>query len=338
MSSDTALKYDSRGWTETEWDAFNTSTRARILSARNDEQAWKALVGSARVVLRKYSTSFFLVTRFLPAAKRAQVEAIYAAVRYPDEIVDTFPLSAADRDQRMTSWRGAYDEAVTCPWFVKNVARGIPCFVAGFAKVVQDAKIPVQHYHAFLDAMSLDARPRPFATVNDLIDSYVYGSAVVVGFFLTHVYGSTRPQDFHRAIESARALGIALQLTNFLRDVAEDQTRGRVYLPTDYLRSEGIESLDTQDASQHKAISRVLARLSAYAEENYRIASENLDAFSEDSRTAIRACIDVYRQLNERMGDDNGGILHRESVPIAQKLRVLPRSKYWRLPLAYLTR
>ena len=308
------------------------------MSASSEDAAWRMVVAEARRVLRTYSTSFFLVTRFLPAAKRAQVEAIYAAVRYPDEVVDTFPLSVEAKESRLNAWRNHYRVALTRTSLQENLRNGVPVFVAGFAKVAQDTGIPAEHYFAFLDAMQLDARPRAFSTMSDLIDSYVYGSAIVVGYFLSHVYGSKTPGDFGRALESARALGIALQLTNFLRDVAEDQNRHRVYLPADLLRAEGIELFDATNPAQHAAIARVITKMAAYAEANYQIAADNLDAFAPDSRTAIQACIDVYRQLNERVGVNTGTILHRESVPMAKKFRALPPSKYWRLPLAYLTR
>jgi len=102
------------------------------------------------------------------------------------------------------------------------------------------------------------------------------------------------------------------------------------------LRAEGIEEMDVADPRQHAALNRVLRKLSAIAEQYYRSALRDLDAFAPDSRTAIRACIDVYRQLNIRIGRSAQGILHRESVPISEKFKVLPASKYWRLPLAYL--
>ena len=140
-----------------------------------------------------------------------------------------------------------------------------------------------------------------------------------------------------RAIVSARNLGIALQLTNFLRDVAEDQRRGRLYLPLDILLAEGIERPDAADPRQHAALGRVLGRLARTAEDYYEQSLADVDAFALDSRTAIRACIDVYRRLNSRIGSSPRGILHRESVPISEKFRVLPASKYWRLPVAYLS-
>src|SRR3712207_7944204 len=125
--------------------------------------------------------------------------------------------------------------------------------------------------------MRLDVEPRPFATLDDLIDSYVYGSAVVVGYFLAHVYGPADERSFPRALAAARDLGIALQLTNFLRDVAEDQSRGRVYLPQDALRAEGIEAPDARDPRQREPLARVLRRLTGVAADYYARAEAALE-------------------------------------------------------------
>lgn len=323
-------------WSQAEWRRIEMETRQRALEASSDAEAWTELVKQARAVLKTYSTSFFIVTRFLPPAKRQQVEAVYAAVRYPDEIVDTFPLAQAERARMLDEWREHYEAALRCASLRQSLNEGAPCFVAAFAEVVRCCAIPPEHYRAFLDAMRLDVWPRPFATLDDLIDSYIYGSAIVVGYFLAYVYGASAAGEFERALRSARDLGIALQLTNFLRDVAEDQRRGRVYLPQDLLLAEGIAEMNAADAGQQAALNNVLRRLTATTEGYYESALANLDAFHRDSRVAIRACIDVYRQLNARIAASPRGILHRESVPMREKFKVLPASKYWRLPLAYL--
>lgn len=323
-------------WSKQHWDAIDHQTRHQALAVGRHDEAWKVVSRQSRSVLKTFSTSFFIVTRFLPPAKRAMVEAIYAAVRYPDEIVDSFLLDSGDRKALLDIWSDGYDESLRSPDLLESLRRGVPCFIAGFGEVVRRTGIPPEHYIAFLDAMRLDIEPRPFTSLDDLIDSYVYGSAIVVGYFLTYVYGATTPDDFPRALESARDLGIALQLTNFLRDVAEDQRRGRVYLPVDLLKAEGINILDAADSKQYPALRRVLLKLTATTEEYYDRSLANIDAFNSDSRVAIKACIDVYRQLNRRISDNPNGILHRESVPMMTKFRVLPMSKYWRLPLAYI--
>jgi 15-cis-phytoene synthase len=323
-------------WTQQEWEELDRRTRADALSAGSESGAWRIVARRSRSVLKTYSTSFFIVTRFLPPHKRSMVEAIYAAVRYPDEIVDSFPLTQSERRVLLDQWSNGYEESLKCRSVTESLHQGLPCFVAGFAEVVRRTGIPHEHYRAFLEAMRLDIEPRDFTSLDDLIESYIYGSAIVVGYFLTWVYGSPTVADFPRALQSARDLGIALQLTNFLRDIAEDQRRGRVYLPLDMLQAEGIARLDATDQAQHPGLNRLLARLTALTEDYYARSLASLDAFNPDSRVAIRACIDVYRQLNDQIAANPQGILHRESVPMLTKFRVLPASKYWRLPLAYL--
>lgn len=77
-----------------EWARLDARARSRALDAGSEEAAWRLLTREARRVMRAYTTSFFIVSRFLPTHKRAEVEAVYAAVRFPDEIVDTFPLAS----------------------------------------------------------------------------------------------------------------------------------------------------------------------------------------------------------------------------------------------------
>jgi phytoene synthase len=326
-------------WTLADWEAVERRTHARALKADSERAAWHVLARQARAVMRAYTTSFFVVSRFLPAVKRAEVEVVYAAVRYPDEIVDTFPLERDARVRLLDEWTNGYEHALCAASLHEALRAGVPCFTAGFARVVRERNIPHAHYRAFLAAMRHDAEPRLFETLDDLIENYIYGSAVVVGYFLTHIYGASAEHDFARAARSARALGIALQLTNFLRDVCEDQRRGRIYLPQDMLRDEGIRRLDITDARQRPALARLLHRLATIADAHYADAERDLDAFSPDCRVAVRACIGVYRRLNERIGRASpDALMRRQSVPAREKFGLLPPSKYWRIPLAYLRR
>jgi phytoene synthase len=324
-------------WSEAYWRELEADTRHLAVTADNDVATWRIITRRARYVMRSFTTSFYIVTRFLPPAKREQVEAVYAAVRYPDEIVDTFPVNQETKEKLLTDWALSYETALLTSSIQESLERQVPCFLASFAAVVRDTGIPPDYYRSFIEAMHHDVKPRRFVSLDDLIDSYIYGSAIVVGYFLAHIYGENQAGDFPSAIKASRDLGIALQLTNFLRDVSEDQRRGRLYLPLDILREEGIAEVDVNDRRQHPALNRVVKRLVTIAQQYYQRAEDNLDAFAPDCQVAIRACIDVYRQLNQRIAQNRRGILHRESVPAREKFKVLPASKYWRLPLAYLT-
>lgn len=306
----------SMPWTIADWGALETRVNARAATAPSDEAALWAVRNASRGVLRAFSSSFFLVTRFLPPAKRASVEIIYAAVRYPDEIVDTFPLSPEEKTARLATWESQYLRAIAIDRARERLRLGTPWILAGFAEVVRRAGIPDQHYRDFLAAMRRDASPAGFSTVDELIDGYVYGSAIVVGYFLAHVYGTAPGASMDDAYRCAADLGIALQLTNFARDIPEDRARGRVYVPRDIALQDGA------------------AYLAHAAEERYSRAASELAVFAEDCRPAVRACIEVYGRLNRRIlcARQNS----RPSVPAREKFGALPASKYWRVPLAYL--
>jgi phytoene/squalene synthetase len=158
-------------WSERDWTRLEQRTRARALQAASETAAWEIIIREARAVLRAYSTSFFIVTRFLPPAKRAQVEASYAAVRYPDEIVDTFPLTAEEQSALLDLWAAQYEKGLAARSIKEALKREVPCFLASFTRVVRDTAIPPEHYRSFLQAMKLDVWPRRFSTLDDLIES-----------------------------------------------------------------------------------------------------------------------------------------------------------------------
>jgi phytoene/squalene synthetase len=125
-------------------------------------------------------------------------------VRYPDEIVDTFPLSNTERAELSDEWQAAYEVGLRCASLAEALREGVPCFLAAFTKVVRERRIPPEQYRTFLEAMRRNTNPRPFESLEDLIENYVYGSAVVVGYFLTHVYGARSESEFGRALSASR--------------------------------------------------------------------------------------------------------------------------------------
>jgi phytoene synthase len=303
-------------WTFGQWAALEN----RVRSSRG--AAYAVTCRTARQVLHAYSSSFFLVTRFLPAAKRTNVELIYAAVRYPDEIVDTFPLTDTSRHALLDQWERDFHHALTLADIPSRLAAELPWILAAFAEVVREHRIPAEHYVAFLDAMRRDIEPTPFTTLPDLIDRYIYGSAIVVGYFLAHVYGAAPGHTLDETYTASANLGIALQLTNFCRDVEEDRARGRSYIPSELVGDHGLAP--------------AIRTLAEDADARYAEAARTLHVFSPDTRAAIRACIDVYGMLNRRILNAGGEVRIRHSVPVTAKLSALPPSKYWRIPLAYM--
>ncbi|GIU76728.1 MAG: phytoene synthase [Bryobacteraceae bacterium] len=322
-------------WSLTTWNLLLQRINLDVAGACSESAARGRLVRASRRVLREFSTNFFLVTRFLPPKERADVEVIYAAVRYPDEVVDSFPIPVEEKLALLDSWEEAYRRALACEGLRPPVRTGVPWILAGFADVVRRQGIPPEHYHSFLAAMRRDARPACFPTLEALIDDYIYGSAIVVGYFLAYVYGTARGARMEDALACSRELGIALQLTNFARDVFEDCGRGRLYLPLDMLAAEALDPDNYLDPRHEVRLRRVIRRLALQAEAGYDFARRNLDVFSPGCRSAVGACVEVYGKLNRRFLEAGAPVRVRVSVNAVEKFRALPPQKYWRVPLAY---
>lgn len=333
---------DPTNWTQAQWEQFAHRVQRDGMAARDERAACQVLERAARKVMATYTTSFYLVSRFLPVAKRRKVELIYAAVRYPDEVVDTFPLTSAERHVLLDAWAAGFERGIECEGVRACLNAGIPPFLSGFTQIVRSTGMPADDYRAFLAAMRRDIEPRPFATLTTLIDDYIYGSAIVVGYFLAWIYGPAAGSTIDDALRASRELGIALQLTNFLRDVNEDRRRGRLYLPLDRLASAGLDptgllqSTGPLDDKHSRALRMVVRSLATETDGYYQRAQEGLNAFAPDCRVAVRACIEVYRRLNARILQNDDCLAHRESVPLREKWAALPPSKYWRLPYALL--
>ena len=323
-------------WTPNEWGNFEESYLNDLKSS--SDTSLNVAVKFSRKVLKTHSTSFFIVTRFLPKFMRDEVELVYGSVRFPDEIVDSFDIKNDEKKELLSNWRNKYRLALESGSFEDSINKDVPILLAGFTEVVKKYSIPSSYYESFLDAMELDVEPRDFEDTDDLINNYVYGSAIVVGYFLAYVYGSSQIDNFEETLKSSKELGIALQLTNFIRDINEDLKRGRVYIPKTILNNNGIDLKNYGNNVNQNTSSINAARmeLASIANKYYKESEKGIESFSPESRVAIKACIELYGKLNDRIISRGNDIKNRESLSWSEKLGALPSSKYWKLPIAYL--
>ena len=323
-------------WTPSEWGNFEESYLNDLKSSSGT--SLDVAIKFSRKVLKTHSTSFFIVTRFLPKFMRDEVELVYGSVRFPDEIVDSFDIKNYEKKELLSNWRNKYRLALESGSFEDSINKDVPILLAGFTEVVKKYSIPSSYYESFLDAMELDVEPRDFEDTDDLINNYVYGSAIVVGYFLAYVYGSSQIDNFEETLKSSKELGIALQLTNFIRDINEDLKRGRVYIPKTILNNNGIDLKNYGNNVNQNTSSINAARmeLASIANKYYKESEKGIESFSPESRIAIKACIELYGKLNDRIISRGNDIKTRESLSWSEKLGALPSSKYWKLPIAYL--
>ncbi len=181
-----------------------------------------------RLVQRTHSRTYYFSTRLFPREVRPRVHALYAFMRYADEIVDNPGVTSLD--EQLGSLK-AFEAETMAAVGGEPVANPV---LRAFGDTVRLCGIRPEVIAAFMDSMKMDTRVFRYETFEDL-EVYTYGSAAVVGLMMCRVVGVTDP----RAEGPAEALGVAMQLSNFLRDIGEDWRRGRVYLPQEDLRRFG---------------------------------------------------------------------------------------------------
>jgi phytoene synthase len=182
---------------------------------------------------REFGTTYFWGAALLPRPQRKHVYAVYALCRLADDIVDDTEVVAAETTEQTAERLRAFADS-----FRSSLAAGDSedPVMAAVVDTVRSSDIDPECFDRFFGAMAMDLVRTRYETWEDLC-GYMEGSAAVIGEMMLPVL---QPMSAE-AREPARALGLAFQLTNFLRDVDEDLDRGRVYLPQEDLRRFGVD-------------------------------------------------------------------------------------------------
>jgi phytoene synthase len=230
-----------------------------------------------RDVIAHHSKSFALASKLLPAGARDDAAVLYAWCRRADDAVDGDAPASNVIDVLAEELTDAYGQRTRDP------------LLSAFGRVVRRRGIPRIYPGELLAGMAMDLRGTEYATLDDLI-VYAWRVAGVVGLMMTHVLGI----DDDDALVPAAHLGIAMQLTNICRDVAEDRARGRVYIPA---------GMTTHD-------------LLAVADRYYRSADRGFIALPFRAAIGVASARDIYAAIGPRI-DDTGA---RAYVPRHRKL------------------
>ncbi len=185
---------------------------------------------------KRHGTTYYWSTKVLPRVKQHHVHALYAFARYADDIVDEIP-SQGGRDvpieQRAAALADFGDR-----FFVDLAAgRSDDPVLKAVVHTVRAFDIDIDAFRRFLSSMTMDLTVDSYATWDDLL-VYIDGSAAVIGEMMLPIL---EPTDYDLALPHARDLGVAFQLTNFLRDIGEDLDRGRQYIPLEDSARFGVD-------------------------------------------------------------------------------------------------
>jgi phytoene synthase len=269
---------------------------------------------------RTHGRSYYLATRLLPAWKRPHVHALYGFTRYSDEIVDEFSdASVGDRALRLQAWstrflEGLHGEPVDDP-ILPAVLHTIATF-----------NLDVTDFEKFLRSMTMDLTVDRYDSYDDLLD-YMEGSAAVIGTMMLPIL---EPGDRVAATDPARELGLAFQLTNFIRDVREDLQRGRIYLPLADLARFGVSEAQLVAAAEAGVTPTNVKDLIRYeigrARQHYAAARLGIGLLARSSQACISAAYLLYGEiLDEVIAADCDVLAGRVRVPLPRRLRIAAR-------------
>lgn len=264
----------------------------------------------------RYGRSYYLATRLLPRWKRRHVHALYGFARYADEIVDSFTMTA-DRSRALDRLSALVEAGLAG-------AEADDPVLPAFLHTVRSFGIDHGDVGAFLASMRADLSVTSYATYDDLL-GYMAGSAAAIGTMMLPVL-EPAPGRAEAAREPARQLGLAFQLTNFIRDVAEDFARGRVYLPVEDLDKFGVDPSALGASRSGRAVRELLAFEAGRARDHYRAAAGGIGLLVASSRPCVRAAFDLYGGILDEIERRGFEVLAgRVRVPRRRKAAVFAR-------------
>ncbi|WNV88279.1 phytoene/squalene synthase family protein [Umezawaea sp. Da 62-37] len=252
-----------------------------------------------------HGRTYYLATRLLKREQRPAVHALYGFARWADDIVDEV------HDGRTPTERAAQLSTVEETLLAGLAAgRSDDPVIAAVVDTAGRYGIDHRNFTDFLASMRMDLEVTDYPTYADLA-RYVHGSAAVIGLQVLPVLGTSVPRA--EAEPAAAALGVAFQLTNFLRDVGEDLDRGRVYLPADELAAFGVDRQMLLHARKSgrtdQRIRRALAHQVARARAVYRDAEPGIAMLAPRSRPCVGTAFRLYGRILDLIEEADHDVL-----------------------------
>lgn len=268
----------------------------------------EALYRDAARATAEGSRSFYFATRFFPAELARAAHAVYWFCRTTDDLVDE--CDSVERGRRdLAEWTASLTRALAA-------GRSDHPVLSVFVDTVERYNLPHEYPFELIEGMRMDLDGVQYATFAEL-RVFCYRVASVVGLMMSHVIGFRAG-----ALDYAVDLGIAMQLTNILRDVGEDLDRGRIYLPRDEMAGFGYSESDLRGRVRNEAFCALMEFQVERAREYYERSEPGIPLLARDGRFAVKIAADVYRAILGRIERNGYDVFDRRAV-------VPPVQKYW---------
>jgi phytoene synthase len=272
-----------------------------------DAKTFNSGFKQARALTQKYARTFYLASLFLPKEQREASYAVYALCRLSDEAVDGSTL--AD-DKALRLLEGKISQAYSS-------GRLNDPLLAAFSLTVNKYAVPQEYFRQLLEGMRQDLTQKRYEDFNRLY-GYCYKAAGVVGLIMLRIFGA-KSQD---AESFAIKLGVAMQLTNIIRDIKEDYGRGRIYLPQDEISKYGVSEEDIAGGLVNANFKELLRAQIERARFYYREAEPGFKLISgKRSALVAMAMSRMYSRILDQVERNGYDVFSRRAiVPGAEKL------------------
>ena len=255
-------------------------------------------------VARSARSNFYPCFLLLDRPKRTAMEALYAFMRHTDDLADSRATTAARRED-LLRWKQSLEAALDGRTEGLNSDPELDILPA-LVDTVRKYGIPPEHLLAVIEGVTMDLDGRSFETFDELAE-YCHRVSTAVGLACIHIWGF----DDRAAFEPARSCGLAFQMTNILRDLAEDAGAGRVYLPAEELRRFDYSADDLVAGVAEERFGRLLQFQLDRVERLYRDGVCLFDHVKSDGQPIFGMMTTVYHRLFTRIRSDPTAVLRR---------------------------
>ena len=298
-----------------------TSFHRSVIEELDDERLREAYA-DCRAITRHHAKTFYMATRFLPNHKQRGIFAIYSLCRYIDDLVDEAEdlvqkqqLDEQDIRNRLESWKGKLRDTY------EGRLHDDPILIA-FSDVLKRHHIPIEMPYELMEGVCMDLFKNRYDTFEELYD-YSFKVASVVGLMTSQVFGYESSEALGYAVD----LGIAMQLTNILRDVGEDLKRDRIYLPREDLRRFNVSEEDLFSHSLDEPVKRLLQFQIRRTRRYYRRSDKGISLLSKDSRLPVYLARENYSRILDKIEENGYNVFdHRAYLNTTEKLTILPQA------------
>lgn len=277
-----------------------------------------------RKITREHAKTFYMATRFLPNEKQRAVFAIYALCRYVDDLIDEtedlvvqYKMDYSGIQSRVNRWKTMLQDTYDGE-MVNNA------ILVAFSDVLKSKNIPIELPFELIDGVCMDLYKKRYRTFDELRE-YSYKVASTVGLMVSEVFGYRSEEALDRAVD----LGIAMQLTNILRDVGEDLLKNRIYLPEEDLERFGVKEADLFNHRLNEQFIALMRFQIERARAFYGRADEGIEQLQKDSRMPVYLARYNYGRILDKIEQNGYDVFnHRAYLNTAEKLSILPGILY----------